>query len=104
MRDKPIQIIQDITVNMSQEHYPYMPSSNALHSRIKRVKRAELPAQPQTIEEINVSDSLCLTLNSDTFLIRDCVIGNDRILLQSSLSIVTPLRTTKCCDYSEVCL
>src|SRR2546430_6718563 len=24
--------------------------------------------------------------------------------LQSSLSIVTPLRTTKCCDYSEVCL
>jgi hypothetical protein len=80
-RDKPIQIIQDITVNMSQEHHPYMPSSNALRSRIKRVKRAEMPAQPQTIEEINVPDSLCLTLNGDTFLIRDCVIGNDRILL-----------------------
>ena len=58
-----------------------MPSSNALRSRIKRVKRAEMPAQPQTIEEINVPDSLCLTLNGDTFLIRDCVIGNDRILL-----------------------
>src|SRR3989440_3917048 len=25
-------------------------------------------------------------------------------LIQSSLSIVTSLRTTKCCDYSEVCL
>ena len=50
MRDKPIQIIQDITVNMSQEHHPYMPSSNALRSRIKRVKRAEMPAQPQTID------------------------------------------------------
>ena len=50
-------------------------------SRIKRVKRAEMPAQSQTIEEINVSDSLRLTLNGDTFLIRDCVIGNDQILL-----------------------
>ena len=80
-RDKPIQIIQDITVNMSQEYHPYMPSSNAFRSRTKCVKRVEMPAQPQTIEEINVSDSLCLTLNGDTFLIRDCVIGNDRILL-----------------------
>src|SRR3954453_2198645 len=80
-RDKPIQIIQDITVNMSQEYHLYMLSSNALRSRIKRVKRAEMPAQPQTIKEINVSDSLRLTLNGDTFLIRNCEIGNDRILL-----------------------
>ena len=76
-RDKPVQIIQDITVNMSQEYHPYIPSSNALRSRIKRVKRAEMPAQPQTIEEINVSNSLRLTLNGNTFLIRDCIIGND---------------------------
>ena len=80
-RDKPVQIIQDITVNMQQEHHPYLPSSNALRSRIKHVKRAEMPAQPQTIEEINIPDSLRLTFNGDTFLIRDCAIGNDRILL-----------------------
>jgi FLYWCH zinc finger domain len=80
-RDKPIQIIQDITINMLREYHPYMLSSNTLRSRIKHVKRAEMPAQPQTIEEINVPDSLCSTLNGDTFLIRDCVIGNDRILL-----------------------
>jgi hypothetical protein len=80
-RDKPVQIIQDITVNMPREYHPYLPSSNALRSRIRRVKRAEMPAQPQTIEEVNVPDSLRLTLNGDTFLIRDCVIGNDRILL-----------------------
>ncbi len=81
IRDKPVQIIQDITVNMLQEYYPYMPSSNALRSTIKRVKRAEMPAEPQTIEEVNIPDLLRLTLNGDTFLIRDCVIGNDRILL-----------------------
>ncbi|CAI2187507.1 6772_t:CDS:2, partial [Funneliformis geosporum] len=77
-RDKPVQIIQDITVNISQEYYPYMPSSNALRSIIKRVKRAEMPAEPQTIEEVNIPDSLRLTLNGDTFLIRDCVIADDR--------------------------
>src|SRR6266496_6437903 len=69
IRDKPVQIIQDITVNMSQEYHPYMPSPNALHSRIKRIKRAEIPAQPQTIKEVNVPDLLRLTLNGDTFLI-----------------------------------
>ncbi|CAI2170083.1 7820_t:CDS:2 [Funneliformis geosporum] len=58
---------------MSQEYYPYMPSSNALRSIIKRVKRAEIPAQ--TIKEVNIPDSLRLTLNGDTFLIRDCVIA-----------------------------
>jgi hypothetical protein len=67
-RDKPVQIIQDITVNMSQEYHPYMPSFNALRSRIKRVKLAEMPAQPQTIEEINVPDSLRSTLNGDTVM------------------------------------
>ena len=40
-----------------------------------------MPAQLQTIKEINVSDSFHLTLNGDTFLIKDCVISNDRILL-----------------------
>ena len=40
-----------------------------------------MPAQPQTIEEINVPDSLRSTLNGDTFLLRDSEIGNDRILL-----------------------
>ena len=62
---------------MSQEYHPYMSSPNALCSRIKHIKRAEIPAQPQTIEEVNVPDLLCLTLNGDTFLIRDCEIGDD---------------------------
>jgi len=80
-RDKPSQIIQDITSSMLQDYQPYMPSSNALRAIIGRIKRAEMPAQPQTIEEIIVPDSLRLTLNGDTFLIKDSEIGNDRILL-----------------------
>jgi hypothetical protein len=66
---------------MSHEYHPYMPSSNALRARIKRVKRAEMPAQPQTIEEVNVPDSFRSTLDGDTFLIRDSEVGDDRILL-----------------------
>src|SRR5437763_552494 len=57
---------------MSQEHHPYMPSSNALRSRIKRVKRAEMPAQPQTIEEINVPDSLLMDGTFKTVLTVFC--------------------------------
>ncbi|CAI2199348.1 1686_t:CDS:1, partial [Funneliformis geosporum] len=40
IRDKPSQIIQDITSSMLQEYQPYMPSSNALCARINRIKRA----------------------------------------------------------------
>ena len=81
IKDKPVQIIQDITINISQEYYPYIPSSNALYSKIKCIKRVEIPVKLQTIEEVNISDSLHLTLNGNTFLIRDCIINNDQILL-----------------------
>jgi hypothetical protein len=81
IRDKPAQIIQDITVRMSQEYHPYMPSSNALRARVQRVRRLEMPPQPQTLEEINIPDSLCLTLNGSPFLMKDFVAGGDRILL-----------------------
>ncbi|CAB4373838.1 unnamed protein product [Rhizophagus irregularis] len=80
-RDKPVRIIQYITVRMSQEYHPYMPSSNSLHSRIKRVRRSEMPPQPQTLEEINIPDFLQFTFNGDRFLVRDFAVGEDRILL-----------------------
>ena len=80
-REKPAQIIQDITVRMSQEHHPYMPSSNALRARIKHVRKLEIPPQPQNLEEINIPNFLQLTLNGNSFLVKDFVVGEDRILL-----------------------
>ncbi|CAB4425219.1 unnamed protein product [Rhizophagus irregularis] len=58
-----------------------MPSKNALRTTIKRVRRAELPPQPQNIGELNVPNPLCLTLNGDPFLVKDLMVGTDRILL-----------------------
>ncbi|RGB38671.1 hypothetical protein C1646_755477 [Rhizophagus diaphanus] len=66
---------------MSQEYHPYMPSSNSLRSRIKRVRRSEMPPQPQTLEEINIPDFLQFTFNGVRFLVRDFVVGEYRILL-----------------------
>ncbi|CAB4480039.1 unnamed protein product [Rhizophagus irregularis] len=80
-RDKPVQIIQNNIINMSQDDHPYMPSKNALRTTIKRVRRAELPPQPQNIGELNVPNPLCLTLNGDPFLVKDLMVGTDRILL-----------------------
>lgn len=58
-----------------------MPSTNALRTTIKRVRRAELPPQPQKIGEFNVPNPLCLTLNGDPFLVKNLMVGTDRILL-----------------------
>ena len=55
-----------------------MPSSNALRAKIKCVRRAEIPSQLQTIEEINIPDSLRFTLSSSNlFLIKDFVVGEN---------------------------
>uniref|UniRef100_U9SZL2 MULE transposase domain-containing protein n=2 Tax=Rhizophagus irregularis (strain DAOM 181602 / DAOM 197198 / MUCL 43194) TaxID=747089 RepID=U9SZL2_RHIID len=66
---------------MSQEYHPYMPSTIALRARIKRVRRSEMPPQPQTLGEINIPDFLSRTLNGDSFLVKDFMFGEDRILL-----------------------
>ena len=66
---------------LQEYYYPYIPSSNTLYLTIKCIKKAEMPAKSQTIEEVNILDLFHLTLNSDTFLIRNCIISNDRILL-----------------------
>src|ERR1700722_997589 len=58
-----------------------MPTLNALRARIKRVRRSDIPPQPQTLDEINIPESLQLTLSGDSFLVKDSVIGEERILL-----------------------
>ncbi|CAG8745413.1 8920_t:CDS:2, partial [Gigaspora rosea] len=63
------------------EIYFYVPSQNALRVRIKRIGRADMLVQPQNLNDIDVPDSLCSTLNSKNFLVRDSIIGEDGILL-----------------------
>jgi hypothetical protein len=77
----PIQIIQRNIANISEDTAPYMPTQNALRAKIKRVRNAEMAAQPQTIEDINIPESLQSSLNGDQFLIKDSTVREERILL-----------------------
>ena len=50
--------------------------------KIKRVRKATTPPEPQSIEEIiNIPDSYCNTFNGELFLVRNFEIGNEHILL-----------------------
>ncbi|CAG8694992.1 5230_t:CDS:2, partial [Gigaspora rosea] len=48
---------------------------------IQNTKVTDMLAQPQNIDDIDVPDLLCSTLNGENFLVRDSIIGEDRILL-----------------------
>ncbi|CAI2180436.1 7190_t:CDS:2 [Funneliformis geosporum] len=52
-RDKPAKIIQDNIISMPKEIHLYIPSVNALRRTIRRVRRLEMPPQPQNISEDN---------------------------------------------------
>ena len=80
-RDKPAKIIQDNVISMSEEVRPYIPSLNALRRTISHVRRLELPPQPQNITEVDIPESLCLTLNGSPFLVKDYMVGQEQILL-----------------------
>ena len=79
--DHPAQIIQNNIINSSDEIYPYMPSKNALNMKIKRARRADMPPEPQNLNEINIPNSLHYTLNGELFLVKDFEIDSERILL-----------------------
>ena len=53
------------------------------------------------LEEVRIIEKIEENMKEPKYVLN--ILYNDRGV-QSSLSIVTPLRTTKCCDYSEVCL
>ena len=80
-REKPIQIIQNNMVNISEETRPCMPSRDSLRKRIARVRKTETPSEPQSITEVNIPNSLQITLDGEQFLIKDHVIEQERILI-----------------------
>jgi hypothetical protein len=66
--DKPSQIIQNAVINMPQDFFYSMPNKEAMHKQIKCVRNKNMPSQPESLEDINVSAHLCITLNGDQFL------------------------------------
>ena len=83
--DHPSQIIQNTLSQMPQSCRPSMPSREALRKRIKRVRREELPPEPQSIDEFIVPEIFKNTLSGEeNFLLRDSTVGNNRILIFST--------------------
>ncbi|CAG8524215.1 3400_t:CDS:2 [Dentiscutata heterogama] len=84
-RDKPVKIIQDNIISTPEEVRPYLPSVNSLCKTINRVRQSKLPPQPRNIMELNLPESLRLTLNGNPFLIKDQLVGQNRILIYTTV-------------------
>ncbi|CAB4377153.1 unnamed protein product [Rhizophagus irregularis] len=80
-REKPMHIIQNHMINISEDVHPYMPSHNALRKKIIRIRKVEIPPKPQSIDEVNIPASLCVTLNGEHFLVKDHINEHERILM-----------------------
>jgi hypothetical protein len=59
--------------------------------RIKRVREANTPPEPQSLEQINVPDSFCYTFNEELFLVKNIEINSERILLFTTKTNVQQL-------------
>ncbi|CAG8591948.1 11212_t:CDS:2, partial [Cetraspora pellucida] len=81
-REKPIQLIQNYSI--SDDIQPFMPSLNALRQIVSHSKKIEKIPQTQNVLEINIPPLLCVTLNSDPFLIQDLIVDQSRILIFST--------------------
>ncbi|GBC08554.1 hypothetical protein RclHR1_08200006 [Rhizophagus clarus] len=78
--NQPVQVIQEIVANSSQETYPYLSSHDAFRQSIKRIRHINIPTEPQSLESLNIPENMKKTLDGSNFLIRDSTIGCDRIL------------------------
>lgn len=91
--DRPIQIIQNIisSTSNSQEVNTSLPSNEALRKSIKRVRRADFPSEPESIEDIDIPEDMKVTLDGVNFLVKDSIVGEDRILLFTTATNVRNL-------------
>ncbi|XP_075066204.1 FLYWCH-type zinc finger-containing protein 1 [Mixophyes fleayi] len=78
--ETPAQIIQHVTAEMPSTSTVYMPNSAALRQSVKRVRLADMPAQPTSIDEVNVPENL-KEIDGEQFLGKDCTFDSERILL-----------------------
>src|SRR5438132_4762905 len=88
--DQPAQIIQNAisSTSSSQEVYTYLPSNEALRKSINRIRRTDLPPEPQSLWNIIIPENMKKTLDGSNFLVKDSIIGEDRTLLFTTVTNV----------------
>lgn len=79
--DHPIQIIQNVAINMSQDSFYYMPNKEALRKRIKRTRDENTVSEPQSLQDIDIPIHLRTTMNGEQFLAKDIESGSERMLI-----------------------
>lgn len=83
-RIKPCQVIQDVSSKLSTSVQPYMPNKMAVRKIIARVRRRELPKEPQKIVDLNIPDDLRKSISGQMFLLKETKVGEDSILVFST--------------------
>jgi len=70
--------LQEVISNIPLSIQPYLPGPEAVRKIIKRRRRKSLPAEPTTLEDINIPESLRNTFAGELFLLRESQIENDK--------------------------
>ncbi|KAL4123330.1 hypothetical protein QTP88_015527 [Uroleucon formosanum] len=82
-RDKPAKIIQSIYTSMDINNA--QSSKDAMRQQIKRVRRQNVMSEPTPLDSLFIPDELKHTSNGELYLINEYEIGNDKILLFTTL-------------------
>jgi hypothetical protein len=89
--NKPSQIIQATTSQISQEVHSCLPTREALQQVIQRIRRSDLPKEPESLDNLVIPDNMLRTLDGVNFLVKDSVVGHNRILLFTTISNIRKL-------------
>jgi hypothetical protein len=91
--DLPSQIIQSTISNTanSQEVYTSLPSNEALRKSIRRIRNTDFLSEPESVEDITIPENMKVTLDGVNFLVKDSTIGENRILLFTTVTNIRNL-------------
>ncbi|XP_049867236.1 uncharacterized protein LOC126367652 [Pectinophora gossypiella] len=79
-QSSPAQLIQQNLAQVPSTSACSMPSKDALRHVIRRARKKILPAEPKSIDEIQIPDNL-KTVEGEKFLAKDVTYGNNKRLL-----------------------
>ena len=80
-RDKPSQIIQEVTSRIPVNSQPYMPSVEAMRKIISRCRRHQKPPEPTSLSQIDIPLNLCKSFNGQKFLLKESTIEGHKIYI-----------------------
>ncbi|CAG8474820.1 15616_t:CDS:2, partial [Gigaspora rosea] len=86
--NRPSRIAQDAIADSPHFVYQYLPSSNAIRQTIQRIWHLDLPTELLSLESLVIPQNMRTTLSGHDFLINDTNIGQDRILIFTTVDNV----------------